>query len=200
MKLKEDQIELNGVPELGSIINIQAYKYDGTLYRQWNGARVLEVSPFHIVLVLIKTKVAEETNRKWIIREPTLWFFPVEGSFFNASILLRKKEKLYYINLSSPPIFEDNTLKFIDFDLDIKISPKQIFSVVDENEFAINSKEFKYSEELIKLIRKNIKLIRVNFHDKDYIFDDDFLESYINELKDLRLVKESFKIIAKKKH
>ena len=50
------------IPE--QIINVQAYKHDGTLYRQWNGVKVLEVSSFNVVLFMFKTKVAELSGQK----------------------------------------------------------------------------------------------------------------------------------------
>lgn len=200
MKPKKLEINYEIVPEVGDIINIQAYKYDGLLYRQWNGAKVLEVSPSHIALVLIKTKVTEGNNRKWIIREPTLWFFPLNKFFFNASILLREKGNFYYINLSSPPLFEDNTLKFIDFDLDVKINPKQKYSLVDQNEFKKNANKFNYSEELIKMINKNVRQIKSLYQDNDYIFNEEYVNSYITELKDLRIIREDFKKNRKKRN
>nr|WP_318028981.1 hypothetical protein [Mycoplasmopsis bovis] len=36
-------------PVEGSIIDVQAYKYDGTLYRQWNGVKVLRNTNKHYV-------------------------------------------------------------------------------------------------------------------------------------------------------
>ena len=89
---------------VGQIINIQAYKHNGKLYRQWNGARVIEVSPEQVVLFMYKTKVKESKKQKWTIREPMLWWFPLD-ELFNTTAIIRKSGTYFYTNIASPPIF-----------------------------------------------------------------------------------------------
>jgi protein associated with RNAse G/E len=45
------------------IINVQAYKHDGTLYRQWNGLVVFDVQPKYITLIMPQTKVIEKNGQ-----------------------------------------------------------------------------------------------------------------------------------------
>nr|WP_307923709.1 DUF402 domain-containing protein [Mycoplasmopsis bovis] len=104
-------------PVEGSIIDVQAYKYDGTLYRQWNGVKVLRNTSKHYVLLMYKTRVSEQNNHNWVYRDYVLWFLP-KHSMYNALILLKpsKKQNYSYINVASYPIYEDNTIKFIDLE------------------------------------------------------------------------------------
>lgn len=143
-------------PLLNQIINVQAYKHDGQLYRQWNGAKVVSLSNEEIILFLFKTKVKELKGQKWVVREPMLWWIPFEH-FFNTTLLIREDGFYYYTNIASPPIFEDNTLKFIDYDLDIKIYPQIKTKLVDRKEFADNSKKLAYSDKLLKIIDQTIE-------------------------------------------
>ncbi len=94
---------------MNSIINVQAYKHDGTLYRQWNGVKVVEVSQYSIALLMYKTKVQERKGSRWVMREPLVWFFPLDG-FFNTMCLIRHTGIYYYVNLSSPPFLKTTQL------------------------------------------------------------------------------------------
>ncbi len=67
-------------------VDIQAFKYNGELYRQWNGVKVISDNKNHVCCLLYKTKVVENVDQKWIVKEPTLWFFS-KKNFFNLTIL-----------------------------------------------------------------------------------------------------------------
>lgn len=133
--------------KLGQIVNVQAYKHDGTLYRQWNGAKVIHVSPDIITLFMFKTKVLDKSKQKWVIKEPIIWWMPTH-EFYNTTGLVRDTGTHYYTNLASPPIYEDKTIKYIDYDLDIKHYPGTKTKVVDKLEFQENSRVMNYSQKL----------------------------------------------------
>lgn len=170
--------------ELGNFVNIQAYKYDGTLYRQWSGVKTILDNDNYVGCLLNKTKVAEKDGQKWAIKNPTLWFFS-KKYFFNVTILVREEGLFYYINLASPFFFEDNTIKFIDFDYDIKIYPNKPFSIVDHVDFAKN-KERWYNKDIIDVIYKNLALITQMVHSKKDIFDEDYIYSAIKTLINIK--------------
>ncbi|MGL4357107.1 MAG: DUF402 domain-containing protein [Cetobacterium sp.] len=58
--------------------------------------------------------------------------------FFNATLTIKKDGFYYYANLSSPFFFEENTIKYIDYDYDVKKYPGKKFSIVDHNNFVTN--------------------------------------------------------------
>lgn len=171
------------LPQSGQIVNIQAYKQDGTLYRQWNGVKVLESSPEVVVALMYKTKVAEATGQKWIVREPIIWFFPTQ-EWFNTTALIRKSGTYFYTNMSSSPLFEDNTIKFIDYDLDIKAYPESAIKLVDKSEFEKHKVLFNYSDKLVEIINRTsaqvIKYIQLG----DGYFSEDVIDQYVKELVD----------------
>ncbi len=79
--------------------------------------KCLETLSKHYVLLMYKTRVSEQNNHNWVYRDYVLWFLP-KHSMYNALILLKpsKKQNYSYINVASYPIYEDNTIKFIDLD------------------------------------------------------------------------------------
>lgn len=165
---------------IGSLLDIQAFKYDGVLYRQWNGAKVVLDNDNFVCCLLYKTKVAELDGQKWIIKEPTLWFFS-KKNFYNISIVWKKTGLFYYINLASPFFFEDNKIKYIDFDFDVKIYPEKPFQIVDHMDFQKNKEKW-YTDEIINVIYDNLTLIAKKYHNKEDIFDPYYVYNLFESL------------------
>lgn len=163
------------------ITNVQAYKQDGTLYRQWNGVKVIEVTPEYLVLFMYKTKVLEDNGQRWVIREPVLWYMPRE-QFFNTTGIIRKSGTYFYTNLASPPFFEDDTIKYIDYDLDIKAYPEQKVKLVDKNEYEDHKDKYNYSKELVEIIDRTVKRVMKLISFGEECFDEDVVDTYIKEL------------------
>lgn len=169
-------------PLLGAIVNVQAYKYNGYLYRQWNGVKVIRNTEDHFVLFMYKTKVAETEKTSWMYREPVIWFMP-KNENFNALIMLKKRHNYIYINLASNPIYEDNTIKFIDFDLDIKCYPNKPFTVVDRDEFLTNSVKYQYPEEVKKMVYEALETVAEKEKSNQYFFNNKLVNYYIDIIK-----------------
>lgn len=180
--------------QINSIINVQSYKQDGTLYKQYNGLKVIEITNSWLVLFAYKTKVAEEQGSKWVMREPMLWFFDRKNNFYNTTTLLRNTGIYYYTNLASPYIFEDDTIKYIDYDLDIKWYPNEEIRVIDKNEFKRHIKQMNYSKELINKINSTTNKVLNLIYKKEGIFSKSLMHSYIDSLKEQYLLPKKFYI------
>lgn len=164
-----------------SIINVQAYKNDGKLYRQWNGVKVLEVLPNEIIIFMFKTKVAESNGQKWIVREPIIWYLS-RKSFFNTTAMIRDGDVYYYTNLASPIILEDQTIKFIDYDIDIKAYPHDKIKIVDRKEFKKNIQKYHYSQELVQKIKQTTFFLIKLISETSNFFDKDIIDTYLKYL------------------
>ncbi|UUD35533.1 DUF402 domain-containing protein [Mycoplasmopsis caviae] len=186
-------------PLIGSIVNVQAFKYNGELYRQWNGVKVLRNTTQHYVLLMYKTKVAEANKKSWVYRKYVLWFLP-KNSMYNALILLKQKSNYVYVNLASKPVYEDNTIKFIDLDLDVKSYPRKQFSIVDREEFLFNSKELKYPKKLINMIADSLDEIVNKHNNNEYFFNSDVIDYYIDQAKKDKSIHEDFRVVKQNHH
>ncbi len=173
--------------KLNQIINVQAYKHNGQLYRQWNGVKIITILNNALILLLFKTKVQELKNQKWIVCEPMLWWLPF-NDFFNTTAMVKTDGIYYYTNIASPPIFEDNTLKFIDYDLDIKNYPKIKNKLVDKKEFADNTKRLSYSPQLLKIIDQVIKKVLKLSNNQEEFFNPNQIKELIKKLIDLKYI------------
>src|SRR5690625_7659560 len=85
--------------------------------------------------------------RVWITREPAISYFSSEA-WFNVIGMLRSDGIHYYCNLASPFLYENNMLKYIDYDLDLKVYPDMTYTLLDEDEFAEHKHEMNYKPEI----------------------------------------------------
>lgn len=162
------------------IINIQAYKYNGFLYRQWTNGRVISNTFSHIVVSLKGSIVKKYGVKPWRLVEPTIFVFP-KKSMHNLIITHKPGSHFqyrYYINLASDFIFEDNTIKFIDFDLDIKIYNKKTFEIVDRHEFHENKIKMNYPQKLNFLLSREISKILLQLIQQKSIFNKEYLSFF----------------------
>ncbi|WP_416322672.1 DUF402 domain-containing protein [Mycoplasmopsis felis] len=178
--------------KVGMQINVQAYKHNGFLYRQWSQAKVIFHNKRHIVLSLKGTKVIEiqKNSNGWKYNDDALWFIP-KYSMYNSIVMIKKNiGNSYYINLSSYPIFEDNTIKFIDYDLDCKSYPNKDLQIVDREEFKVNSEKYSYPKKLKELIFDSVNEI-VNFYNNEqYFFSEEIILYYLEIMLKEKLIDE----------
>ncbi|MHA0315336.1 DUF402 domain-containing protein [Mesomycoplasma ovipneumoniae] len=177
-------IEKNSFQELypERIINIQAYKYNGFLYRQWSNARVISNSLTHVVVSLNGSIVKKYGTKSWCFSEPTIFVFP-KKTMHNAIITFKPGQHFsyhYYINLASDFIFEENTIKFVDFDIDIKIYNKKSFDIVDREEFLENKEILNYPAKLEGILSNEISKIFLLFLQKKSFFSNEYLQVFID--------------------
>ncbi|VEU59765.1 DUF402 domain-containing protein [Mesomycoplasma neurolyticum] len=169
--------------KLEKYFNVQAYKYNGKLYRQWNGVRIIDDKKNYLVAYMNKkTRVQEKKTHRWNIKSNTLWFFH-KYNFFNAIVTIEGNKNYIYVNLASPFFMEDDTIKYIDFDLDIKVYHGKEINIIDKNEFFMNAKKMDYSKKLTKLIFEELKKIVDLYYSSEFIFDNKFLSKYIKKIK-----------------
>ena len=140
------------MPREGDYIAIQSYKHNGTLHRNWRDTMVVKTEQNIIIGVNDRTLITEEDGRKWISREPAIVYFH-RKLWFNVIAMLRPDGVAYYANLASPFILDREALKYIDYDLDIKVFPDGEKRLLDADEYAMNKKRWHYSEEIDSILR-----------------------------------------------
>ncbi|SYV90468.1 Uncharacterised protein, partial [Metamycoplasma alkalescens] len=65
IKIKKTEIKNDQkIYQIGQLTSIQAFKYDGTLYRQYEGCKIVANLDDFVVVLLMKTKV-QEADINW---------------------------------------------------------------------------------------------------------------------------------------
>ena len=99
--------------KIGTKYAIHSYKHDGTLYRSWEEAILLDVFDDYLVFGNDRTEVTEVDGRTWQTKELAVMYF-YKDKWFNV-IGKDKQDGIFYkCNMASPYIIEDNTTKYID--------------------------------------------------------------------------------------
>ena len=128
-------------------MQIQCYKHNGKIHRAWDEAVLLDIKKDYMVFGNNKTKVTESEGSVWKTKEPAIMYF-FRNEWFNIIAQLKKDGIYYYCNIASPFIIEDNTIKYIDYDLDLRIFPSGEYKVLDKMEYKYHKKLMEYSDEL----------------------------------------------------
>lgn len=157
----------------GNSVLVHAYKHNGSLYRVWDKAIVFEDNEEYLILVNEEVFVTEINGRKWRTNEPAIWFFP-KNYWFNVICMFKDKGINYYCNIASPCIMEAQTVKYIDYDLDIKLFNDYSYKILDLKEFNRNRIAFNYSRNLVELIWQQVDELKKMIKDREGMFDHDF--------------------------
>ena len=171
------------LPSKNSYVYIYSYKHDGSLHRTWTKGYVLEADEDKCIVVNNKTLVSESDGRKWFTREPAIWFF-FPKLWFNAICMIRKTGVYYYCNLASPYLYDKEAIKYIDYDLDIKVFPDGSLIHLDEDEYQLHKKQMEYPEEIDVIVRKTYDDLLKSIERKETPFnEEEIMELYSEYLK-----------------
>lgn len=146
----------------GDKLQIQCYKHDGRVHRCWDEAVVLDIKKDYMVFGNEKTKVTEAQGSTWRTKEPAIMYF-FKDRWYNIIVQLKKTGVTYYCNIASPFIIEDKTIKYIDYDLDLRVFPSGSFKVLDREEYKYHKRKMGYPKELDIVIRHALSELIENY-------------------------------------
>ena len=132
---------------VGKKVLIHCYKHDGSIHRCWAKGFILDENDDHFIAINNRTLVTESDGRMWHTREPAICYFP-KNKWYNVICMIRKTGVYYYCNIASPTLYDGEALKYIDYDLDLKVFPDNNYRVLDEEEYKQHAKQMNYSKEL----------------------------------------------------
>lgn len=142
----------------GDILKIQCYKHNGQVYRNWDETLVLESNEKFIVCANDKARVTEIDGRKWTTKEPAILFY-FKDKWYNIISQFKKNGIYYYCNIATPYIIEDKTIKYIDYDLDLRVFPDGGYRILDCNEYNYHKKIMHYSDEIDDILKKELNYL-----------------------------------------
>ncbi len=150
--MKSEKVSQLAGPKEGDYIAIESYKHNGLLHRKWRDTMVVKTEQNILIGVNDRTLITESDGRKWLSREPAIVYFH-KKLWFNVIVMLRPEGVAYYCNLASPFVLDRQALKYIDYDLDIKVFPDGETRLLDVDEYAMNKKRWHYGEKIDTVLR-----------------------------------------------
>ena len=125
-----------------------AFKHNGKVHRTWYQTYLIEQTDEYVAVGSTHSFVVEADGRKWHAIEPAVQIF-MKKKWLNVVCMIKATGINYYVNIASPSVFEDNVVKYIDYDLDEVI--KYNFNKVRN---MIENKEFPFSHDLVDELYK----------------------------------------------
>jgi len=133
------------------VFTVNSRKFDGKIHKTWK-AKFLKKNENFILLIGSFQKDITHPHLN-VIRRGTIsyeffWFKKWYSIFrFHEP---DSTFKMFYCNINLPPTISDNTLDYIDLDIDIIVQKDMSYQILDLKEFQKNSQKFSYPQETIK--------------------------------------------------
>lgn len=166
--------------KVGDKLKIHCYKHDGTLEHTSDEAIVLENREDVLICGNGRTRITEKDGRSHMTNEPAVLFF-YKKHWFNVIGQLKKYGLFYYCNIASPFIIEGNVIKYIDYDLDLRVFPDGGFRVLDRNEYNYHKKIMHYSSEIDTIVKSELSYLISKKRANEGPFQEGIVQKYYNE-------------------
>lgn len=167
-------------PSAGTKIEIQSYKHNGTLHRVWEESIVLSSNSREIICGNDRIYVTESDGRQWRTKEPAICYFSA-NHWFNVIGMIRNDGIYYYCNIGSPFIWDEEALKYIDYDLDVKVYPDMTYEVLDEDEYERHSKLMNYPKSLDAILKHNLSEVKKWIIQRKGPFSPTFVDDWYDQ-------------------
>ena len=164
---------------IGDLYQIQCYKHDGKVHRFWDEAVLLDIKKDYLVFGNNKTTVIDSDGSTRKTKEPAILYF-FKDRWYNIVSQIKKDGIYYYCNIATPFIIEEGTIKYIDYDLDLRIFPSGYFKVLDRLEYEYHKKRMKYSKKLDLVINAALKDLIDDYCSGAVMFNNDVNLKYVD--------------------
>ncbi len=172
--------------QIGKKYAIHCYKHDGSIHRGWDEAVLLEINEDHLVFGNDKTRVIEADGRSWRTKEPAIMFF-YKNSWFNIIGQCKKDGIYYYCNIATPYIINEATIKYIDYDLDLRVFPDGSYKVLDKGEYNYHKTLMNYPDSIDKILKSELKTLIEMVKNNQKPFQHTTIEEYHDIYQNVKL-------------
>lgn len=175
---------------IGDKFEIQCYKHDKKVHRSWSEAVLLDIKKDYMVFGNNKTLVTESEGTTWRTKEPAIMYF-FKNKWFNIIAQMKSDGIYYYCNIATPYIIEENTIKYIDYDLDLRIFPKGEYKILDKLEYEYHKKKMKYSDDLDIVVNNALKELISEYKKGAIMFNPGLNTEYLKTYLELKKENEN---------
>ena len=171
--------------EIGKKYVIHGYKHNSKIHRSWDEAVLLEIHDDYLIFGNEKTKVTESDGRTWRTKEPAVLYF-FYNNWFNIIGQYKNDGIYYYCNIASPFIIEEDTIKYIDYDLDLRVFPDGSFKVLDRGEYKYHKNLMNYSDDIDTVLKSELTNLIEMVRKKKLAFEPGIVEHYYDKYINLK--------------
>ncbi len=160
--------------------HIHALKHDGRIAKEFPGEIFIGEFDNCLVYWADKGKTVTEVKKQttWVTHYSRYAVFP-KDAYYNLFIVEKENGPEYYCNLASPPTVSKTILSYVDYDVDIMLSPDGTVSVHDLAEFEERIGLYHYSDAIVKIIRKTQAFVERVMTQRAGYFSAEFYETIV---------------------
>ena len=163
--------------KIGEKYKIHCYKHNGKINQASEEAVVVDITDDYIVCVNNRVKITERDGRSYYTKEPAIIFF-YKQRWFNIIAQMKSFGLFYYCNIGTPFTIDENVIKYIDYDLDLRVFPDGGYRILDNNEYKYHKRIMKYPDSIDYIVKKELgKLIEMKKNNQE-AFDKSVIEYY----------------------
>ncbi len=168
--------------KIGDKLTIHCYKHNGKLHRMWDEATILDITEDILICGNFKTRVTEADGRTHKTNEPAVMVF-YKKRWYNIIGQMKTHGLFYYCNIATPFLIDDNIIKYIDYDLDLRVFPDGGFRVLDRNEYQYHKKLMNYSNETDLILKRELDHLIDMKKKEEGPFEKGYIENYYEKYK-----------------
>ena len=163
--------------KIGDTLVIHCYKHNGLVYESSKIAYVLDIKDDYIVLGDENVLITKKDGRRWHTKGSAIMFF-YKKRWFNIIAQIKNEGIFYYCNIASPFVIDDHALKYIDYDLDLRVFNDGAFKVLDRNEYNYHKKLMNYPKEINYIIKEELSNLIEMKKASEFPFNKESIEYY----------------------
>ena len=149
-------------------------------HRQWDEAVVLDIKDDYIVFGNNRTIVVDSDGKVWRTKEPAIMFF-FKDRWFNIIGQLKDYGIYYYCNIATPALIDNRVIKYIDYDLDLRVFPNGSFKILDRMEYKYHRKQMHYSNRLDFILKYELANLIEMVRERELPFDKNIINKYYDK-------------------
>lgn len=153
-------------------ITINSRKYDRSLRRSWHCSLIQETDDYFMFLGEFDEEIAHK--ELGVIRPGTVSYeYYWRNEYYNV---FRFHEpdgmfRNFYCNVNMPPIFQNDTLDYIDLDIDILVWKDFSIEILDIDEYEENKRKYSYPVDLQHKISESVESLLSKIKHREFPFD-----------------------------
>lgn len=153
----------------------RTFKHNGSAAKIFHGlVKILERDDVVVLYYPVGTRAdVVNKNTHWIMRYSAYKIFPV-GADYNFIIVEKENGNEYYCNMASPPTITADEITYVDYDIDVVLTPEGEIEVHDVEQFSERIVSYNYPPELVDRILATQKKIEADLAARSGYFAPDF--------------------------
>ena len=166
-------------------VRVQSFKHDGSLHRTWDNMMVVAAGEDYVITGSSSSRVVECDGRIWYTKEPAISIYSLKH-WFNVIAMMKGKSVVYYVNIASPSLIDQHQIKYIDYDLDLKLFPNGDIMELDRKEYNFHKDKYHYPEEIDIIVNHEFKRIKDLMLKGEFPFSEEMIKDYLDQFYSIK--------------